>query len=346
MYPKKGSAFVTNEILVRVPQVPLWYGWNNRPSHHPSNWQRENHQYGLGYLFYYLTEVKGVPRTTISGGFNAGTNLLPQEYYIKTIGLSSFRNHFLDWIGDMLNGFQFISKDQREWARLEWYYHADPGDDNRFIEEYTNSGTDGWIRTPDSLVTAAWAFNTFKINNSVRQTYTFKIDGDRFSNESDDSYFEGMIVVQSGLSGTTMYPLTATNAQESSLTIDLTHRDTTVYFVIASMPEVYEGAEKLFSYEVLIETGLATGVKSVHHDSKFELGSNPARNVTSIQLVSPATRDLNVQVFSLSGALVSSYELQKDEGELAILLDEYAAGTYLVHIDFGNFRQVKKLIVK
>lgn len=345
MYPDENIAFLTNEILVRLPQVPLWYGWNNRPSHHPMNWQRENHQYALGYFWYYLTEAKGVPRTTISDGFNAGTNLLPQEYYTQTIGLSSFRGHFLDWIGDMINGFQFLPSNQTQRSLQEWNTYANPADDKKYIGQYTNSGTGGWVRPADSIVSSAWSFNTFKINNSVNDVYSFEINGDQFSNESDPSYFEGQVIVQNSNTGTTIYPMSILNNQESSLVLNLTNQDTAVYLIVASMPEVYQGTEKLFSYEARVQKGVNIGLNEIQNDLGFQLSPNPANYETTVQLDRIPNSDVEVQLMSISGRLMSTFVLKENQQNFTIPLQNYPAGTYLVHINFESFRQIQKIIV-
>ncbi|MCH2046535.1 MAG: T9SS type A sorting domain-containing protein, partial [Saprospiraceae bacterium] len=347
LYPNEINTFLTNEILLRLPQVPLWYGWFNRPAYHPDNWQRENHQYALGYFWYYFTEVKGVPRTTISEGFNVGTSLNPQEYYVQTIGLSPFREYFVDWVGDMVNGFQYLPSFQTQRARDEWFDYATLWDDKQFIDEYTNSGSGGWIRPADSTVTTAWSFNTFKINNSNNETYTFEIKGDLLSNEQDSSYFEGFLVIQNSISGTSITPLNIMNNQESNLSVNLTSQDTIVYFVVVSMPEVYEGVEKLFSYEARISTGAITGMETpLNNQPKFSIGPNPALDKTIIYLDAPAKRNLDVQIFSLNGQLMSTHNLQENDQILALPLETYTPGTYLVHIFFEDYRQIQPLIIK
>ncbi len=265
-YPSHMNAFVTSEIAVRIPQVPLWLGWLNLPDTYPDNWQRTVRQYGLGTYLYYLTEIAGLPDTAITSIFYSGTNLLPQEYLYNQIGSTNWRNYFIDCAAHMTNNFDFLLPAQADRARLEWNTYADPLDDNKFVQTYTNTGSDGWFRPNDSLTTNAWSFNTYKLLNTNLETYTFQINGDVEGTYGESSYFQGKILVQNSISGASFHDVIMSSDYEGLLSLDLTPNDTAVYFIIAAMPAYFDDPYptfQLFPYEMKITIGNITDIPEI-----------------------------------------------------------------------------------
>ncbi len=253
-------AWVEAESLVRVPQVPLWLSYNNYPSYYPSNWQRYVHQYASALLMYYLSDVAGVPDNTIVEGFFNGTTEVPQEYLFHTIGPSVFRNDFIDWAAHMTNQFDFILPQQAATNEHEWNDYADPGDNNEFVQVYQNTGSGGWYRPDDSLTTTAWSFNTYKILNTISETYTFEVNGDATGSYGDAAYFQGKVLVQNSATGPQFYDLAMTSDVQGSLTLQTSPSDTAIFFIVASMPETFRDANPVFqtfSYEINITTGVS-----------------------------------------------------------------------------------------
>lgn len=251
-------AFVEAESLVRVPQVPLWLSYDNFPSSYPSNWQRYVHQYAMALFLFYLTDIAGEPDTLISKGFYSGTNQLPQEYLFNRLGGSVFRNHFIDWAAHMLNDFDFITPTQAATNLNEWNNYADAWDDYKFIQSYNNTGSNGWYHPADTIVTNAWAFNTYKLLNNTSQTYTFEIKGDTVGSYGTTSYFQGKLVVENSITGASYHNLNMSNYHQGALTINLTPTDTSVYFIIASMPNIFTDSNpnfQLFPYSMRISIG-------------------------------------------------------------------------------------------
>ena len=263
-------AFLEAESLVRIPHVALWLSYDNFPSSYPQNWQRYVHQYALALFLYYLSEETDVPDNIITDGLYAGTTELPQEYFFNQIGGSVFRNHFIDWAAHMTNHFDFLPSNQINRFELEWNDYADPLDDNEFVDIYQDTGSDGWYRPENEFATAAWAFNTYKINNESNDSYTFELNSDLFGSEGAPSYFQGKVIVQNTNTGTTFYDLDMSSDQEGSLTLIVTPQDTTIYFIVASMPEVFTGVEQIYSYEMRITKGIL-GLND------FQLDSNPKK---------------------------------------------------------------------
>ncbi|GJM32256.1 MAG: hypothetical protein DHS20C18_12570 [Saprospiraceae bacterium] len=104
-----------------------------------------------------------------------------------------------------------------------------------------------------------------------------------------------MVVVQNSLTGTTFHDLNMNNDRQGSLSLTVTPDDTTLYFIIACMPEVFEDSNpsfQLFPYEMRIRLGNPTAVLEV--DSQEErsvigrynlLGQKVSENSGGFQLI-------------------------------------------------------------
>ncbi|MDA7803621.1 DUF6055 domain-containing protein [Crocinitomix sp.] len=252
--------YIEAESLVRLPHVPLWLSYGNMPDEYPSNWQRFVHQYGLSVLLYYLTDFAGVDKEIIIGGLYAGTEESPQEYFYNQIGGELFRKHFMDWTAHMTNDFDFLDEEKRTHNLNEWNTYADADDDNEYTFIYTNEGSGGWVRPADDLITNAWSFNTFKLINSENMTYRFDLRGEAEGTYGDPSFFDARIVVQSE-SGSTIYDLDMASDLIGDLTLALTPSDTAIFFIVGSMPALFEDSNpsfQKFKYDIKITTGFST----------------------------------------------------------------------------------------
>ena len=268
--------FLEAESLVRLPNLPLWLSYDNFPPSYPSNWQRYVHQYGMALFLFYLTEEAGVPENLICDGFFTGTSELPQEYLFNQLGGQVFRDNFIDWAGHMTNHFDFLSPAQITVLENEWDSYADPADDNEFIQTYSDTGTSGWYQTDDTLITTAWSFNTYKVENSSTDTYTFQLQGESVGSEGDPAYFQGQVVVVNNTSGASFYDLDMTNDWEGTRSIEVTPDDTVMYFIIASMPEVFQGVSQTFPYDIKIEKGTINGIPKLQ-EQHFDIARETAR---------------------------------------------------------------------
>ncbi len=266
-------AFVVAESLVRIPHVPLWLSYYNYPASYPSNWQRYVHQYALALLLYYFTDVAGVSEDIITSGMYSGTEEMPQEYMFNLIGASQYRQYFIDWAAHMTNDFDFISVAQAATNLNAWNNSADPLDDNEYIATYTNEGTGGWVSPDDDKITNAWSFNTVKLFNSNTKTYTFEINGNPTGSYGDDAYFQGKVVVQNSNTGASFHDLTMSNDLQGSLSLNLNPEDTTLFFIIGSMPEIFQDNNQffqLFPYDIKISIDNTTGISEIE-DSRSRL---------------------------------------------------------------------------
>ncbi len=264
-FPNDNRSFVESEILVALPHVPMWLGWINFPSYYQNNWQRQVHQYALSTYFYYLTSQAGVADTTLTNLFYCGTTLTPQQYLYNTLGATKMRNDFINCAAHLTNNFDFITPIQANTARAEWNTYAAPLDKNKFVKTYSNTGSNGWFTPVDSITTNAWSFNTYKLLNTVNDTYTFDINGNTIGDYGNSAYFQGIILVQNSVTGASYHDVVMTNSTQGSVSLQLTANDTAVYFIVACMPEYFVDANatfQLFPYQMRITKGAATAINS------------------------------------------------------------------------------------
>jgi hypothetical protein len=226
----------------------------------------------MALLCYYFTDVVGIPDATIVEGFFNGTDELPQEYLFNQIGADNFRQYFIDWAAHMLNDFDFIAPNQAAANLNEWLTYADPQDDYKFILTLDNEGTGGWYTPGEQAMTTAWSFNTYRLLNSGSSgTYTFEYTGQPAGTFGDEADFRGKLVVRNSESGSTFYNLNLATNIAGSLTLELSPSDTAVYFIIASMPDVFDDPNpdfQIFPYEMQIMPGTSTGTSE--QSSNFE----------------------------------------------------------------------------
>ncbi|PKA84403.1 putative secreted protein (Por secretion system target) [Ulvibacter sp. MAR_2010_11] len=295
------EAFVEAESLVRLPHVALWLSYDNFPATYPQNWQRYVHQYALALLLYYLSEETTVPDEIITEGLYAGTSDLPQEYFFNQMGGAVFRGHFIDWAAHMTNHFDFLPANQIARFEQEWDTYADPADSYEYVAEFTDEGTNGWFSPDPWVTTAGWAYNTYKINNASADTYTFHMEGNEFGTNGSPSYFQGKVLVQNTTTGTSFYDLNMSNAQDGSFSIAVTPEDTTLYFIVASMPEVFTDVEQLYPYQIHISKGVL-GIQDINKQPKYVLVENPASGSIQFQLNAAfAYSDITIEVYSVAG---------------------------------------------
>jgi len=252
-------AFIEAESLVRLPFVPLWLSFDNFPATYPENWQRYVHQYAMALILYYLTEEAGVPENLIADGFFTGTELLPQAYLADEIGNELFKEYFMDWAAHMTNDFDFISPLQAAANEQEWNNYADPLDDAEYIETWTNEGSNGWYIPEESVMTNGWSFNTYKLENDELESYHFELAGETEGYFASPSRFMGRLLVQNSNGDSTFYDLPMTDDWNGTISLELTPEDEIVYFIVGSVPDVFEDVEssfELYPYQMRITKGV------------------------------------------------------------------------------------------
>lgn len=341
------DAFLEAESLIRLPHVALWLSYDNFPPTYPQNWQRYVHQYALALLLFYLSEETDIPDEIITEGLYAGTTQLPQEYFFYQMGAEIFRGHFIDWAAHMTNHFDFLPANQIARFELEWDNYADPNDSYEFIAEYQDEGTNGWI-TPDDWVTpGAWAFNTYKINNTGTDSYTFQLDGDLFGDHGSPSFFQGKILVQNTSTGASFYDLEMSSAQQGSLTLNLTPEDEAIYFIVASMPEVFTDVEQLYHYSINITKGVLGNEDQYMIQPRYSLNENPIQDQIVLLLNHQVAYidKVHINLHSVSGAELFSRSFRISENKI-IFDHTLNSGVYFMTIEDQTGSYYIKLLIK
>ncbi len=288
-FPDETSGYTNAFILRKMPHLPLWLGWGNLgDSSYPNNWQRQVHQYGIHMFMLYMTNEKNVPANIFTDGYYNGTSLLPQEYISSKIGISNFRNYFIDFAAELHNNYSFLTEEQISGASYSWNLSSDPEDVNEFVLTLNNKGTNGWFRPDNDIATTGWSFNTYRLLTDTKTTtYTFKIKGDATGTFGDPSYFKGKILVKNKSGGVTYHDVPMSNDQEGSISINLSDSDIEIDFIVASLPNKLrdDNAEfQVYPYEIQIidenpncnwttiaeenETMSFTGTKTIRYGAK------------------------------------------------------------------------------
>jgi len=343
-YPDDARALIEAESLVRVPQVPLWLSYGNYPSSYPNNWQRYVHQYALALFLYYLTEEKNVADSVIAGGFYANTTELPQEYLYNQIGAVNYRNYFIDWAAHMTNDFDFITPQQKVANLAEWNTAADSSDDNEFIETFDTNGSNGWYSPNNLKTTNAWAFNTYKLENTSNASYTFHVNGNPTGSYGQASYFQGKVLVKNTNGIDTFYNVPMTNDQQGELNLSLTNSDTEIYFIIASMPAYFEDNSsdfQLFPYQMKI-TNNSLSVTDFDNTNLIKVYPNPFLDNVEVGF-NQIENNIDIELYSILGQKI--YQ-QKFINKKDLSLDFYnvKSGVYFLKISSNNKTNTVKLI--
>jgi hypothetical protein len=177
------------------------------------------------------------------------------------------------------------------------------------VEVYSDTGTGGWYRPADSVTTTSWSFSTYKILNSSSDCYGFHLVGDLFGSEGDPAYFEALVLVKSEVAIPRFYDLEMTSSTEGTLTLGVTPADTALFFIVASMPESFSGAEQLFGYEIEIEKGVTSADEGCEYPGEVHLrGSfpSPFSSTATIEYETPSSGPARLSVHDLSGRLLAT----------------------------------------
>lgn len=313
-YPYEPSTFLEAESLVRLPHVSMWLAYANFPDYYPDNWQRYVHQYAMALFLFYMTHVQDVPDAFIfEGKYNPPDgqtqDLLPQEYlyYNMPAGYEGLREMFADFAAHITNDFDFILPSQRETAENEWNYCADPEDDNEYTQTYEDTGSGGWYRPPDSLITTGWSFNTYRILNSGSSFYSFQLAGDPYGSGGDPSLFRGKLLIRNDIFGTRFYDLPMIDDTEGSITLQVTGDDSEIFFLVISVPDVFTDVEETYGYQICIEKETSSVGSSMEISSGTYLGPgspNPFSSGTTVQYLLPSSGRTSLSVYDLTGHLV------------------------------------------
>ena len=250
-YPGDVSGFLCGEAVTAIPHVPMWYSFENKKPGDKSSWLRDDHQYGMNCYLYYLTEVCKVPRKLIAHGFYDQSAYSPQEYLYRNIGAVNMRKYYADWAIHSTAGFDYLSKKQVARLRTEFQHYGDSGDNHSVIKTFDDLGTNGWITVRDDLAPAAWAYNVYKINNTITGSYTVRIKGDNYGSAGTASKFSLRAAVHKNNNAYDFHSTTLPDDKNGSMTITVTPEDSEIWIVVASMPDDFS-SNQTYSYQINI----------------------------------------------------------------------------------------------
>ena len=359
-HPDHPDAFVEAMALIKVPQVTMWLGYDNFPSYYPENWQRYCHQYAMALFLYYLTEVEGMPYSLICNGFYNGISypqdLNPQEYLFQSEFVGDLRTSFMNWAAHMINGFDFILPSQVETAELHWNSYGDPEDDNQFTKTFDYTSSFGWYSPPDSLSTTAWSFNTYKVLNTGDEAYNFIIQGSETGSMGDPALFRGKVVVENAFSETRFYDLEMQNEFSGSLTVDVSEADTVLYFIVGSLPETFSGSEQVFPYMISVEPVFSSLDPHMGNTGVLLMevcAPNPFNVQTSIDFNVPSQGHVSLQIYDVSGRLISTLlDQELNSGAHELFWDgidgagmDLASGMYVLRLQHAGSYLTQRLTI-
>ena len=251
-YPKDTDGFICGQAVTAIPQVPMWYSFENKKPGDKSSWLRDDHQYGMNIYLYYLTEVCHVPRYTIAHGFYDKTALLPQEFLYSKLGGSDMRKYFADWAVHSTTDFDYLSRIQVERLKKEYQKYGDPDDNHSIVKTFTNEGTNGWMEVPAGEAPGAWAYNVYKIENRSSGTYSIGLQGDDFGSLGTASWFTARVAVSNKNGSNDFYSMRLPDTREGELKVKVSTENREIWIVVASTP-VHFTTNQSYSYKLRID---------------------------------------------------------------------------------------------
>ena len=250
--PTGEMTFVEAGAIDGNPQLALWHSFSNEAPGDPTDWMFQVRQYGMHTYLYYLTEVAGVSRDVITGGFHADTALLPQAYHFDELGGDTLRAHFADWATANTDDFSYLTREQVARARLEVEFVADPENQHPLVAEHTADGTGGeWLRPPSELTPRGWGYNVASFTADADGTYEFAIEGDADGSEGAASFFAARVLVR-GPDVSRVEGVDLPDGRVGSAAVTLATGET-AYLVVAAVPEFFTG-NQTYGYKYRIGT--------------------------------------------------------------------------------------------
>ncbi|MEQ9264149.1 MAG: hypothetical protein RLN81_02945 [Balneolaceae bacterium] len=244
-------AFIVASAVYANPHFALWHlADSGRPDDPSDNdWLYGVRQYGTSVFLYYLTNVKSVPRSVISGVYTTNATVTAQEYIYNAVGGDTLRSMFADWAVETAVGFDYLTEEQTSITMEELNFFAKPEEIKAHSLVIQDTEANGTFCPPIELAPRSWAYSSFLINNTAAANYSFKLRGDNSGSEGALSHFEARIAIKNS-SGQIRYvdiPMTSATGGEASVSVNA--NDVEVYVVVSSVPENF-GGNQHFGYAV------------------------------------------------------------------------------------------------
>ncbi len=246
------NAFITAGSVYANPHFSLWYipeFWDpNVPA--DNDWLFGVRQYGVSAFLYFLSNVKNVDRSIISGVYANSTNLSAQEYIYNTMGENQLRGMFADWAVQTAVGFDYLTPGQKTRTMDELNFFATSAEIKAHALELSGSAALGTFSPGQDVKPAAWGYNSIKITNPTSAQLSFSINGTGTGSDGAAAHFEGRIAVK-GSAGIQYYDINMPDGLSGQITVPVSGPGDEVYLVISSVPQHFSGYQT-FDYSVTI----------------------------------------------------------------------------------------------
>ena len=249
--PTGELTFVEAGTIDGNPHLALWHSFSNEAPGDPTDWMFQVRQYGMHTYLYYLTEVAGVSRDVVTGGFHAETALLPQAYHFAELGADTLRGHYADWAAANTDDFSYLTREQVARARLEVEFVGDFDNNHPRVADHDGVGTGTeWARPPEALTPRGWGYNVVGLTPDGPGEFEMRIQGDAAGSEGAASYFAARVVVR-GPTGSRVEDLELGDGLNGSMSVALAAGET-AFLVVAALPEFFTG-NQTYGYQYAIE---------------------------------------------------------------------------------------------
>ena len=244
-------AFIVAGAVYANPHFALWHlPDSGRPEDPTDNdWLYGVRQYGASVLLYYLTNVKSVPRTVISGVYTTNATVTAQEYIYNNIGGDIFRSVFADWAVETAVGFDYLSEEQKSVLFDELNFFATSQEINAHSQVIQDTEANGTFCPPPSLTPRSWAYSSFLINNTSAAEYSFNIRGDQAGSDGAASHFEARVAIKNSNDQIRYVEVPMQSTTGGQVSVSVNADDMEIYLVVSSVPENF-GGNQTFGYAV------------------------------------------------------------------------------------------------
>ncbi len=250
-------AFIVAGSVYANPHFALWHlSETGRPEDPTDNdWLYGVRQYGTSVFLYYLSNVKSVNRSVISGVYSTDATITAQEYIYNQVGGDTLRSHFADWAVETAVGFDYLTEEQVEITMEELNFFATQDEIKANSLVISDSEANGTFCPPVELAPRSWAYSSFLINNTAAADYSFKIRGDKKGSDGAFSHFEARVAIKNSLNEIRYLDINMTDAVTGERSFSVNDDDVEIYLVVSSVPESFSG-NQFFGYAVDITRNL------------------------------------------------------------------------------------------
>ena len=148
--------------------------------------------------------------------------------------------YFADWAAHNTGGLDYLTAEQVERAWLEVDLVGDPNNRRPNVVELEDTACEGDFIPDEASAPRGWGYNVVKVNLSSPGSYTVLLGGQPTGSEGATAHFEGRVVIE-GATGVRYQSIDMLDAISGTASVDTFADDSTLYFVIAAVPEHFTG---------------------------------------------------------------------------------------------------------